>query len=70
MEIDGFWEYSDPAGSESRFRAALATASGDERLELMTQVARTYSLRKRFDEAHRLLDEIEPRLGSAGALPA
>jgi len=69
MEIDGFWEYSDPAGSESRFRAALATASGDERLELMTQVARTYSLRKRFDEAHRLLDEIEPRLGSAGARP-
>jgi len=69
MEIDSFWEYSDPAGSESRFRAALATASADERLELMTQVARTYSLRKRFDEAHRLLDEVEPQLGSAGARP-
>jgi tetratricopeptide (TPR) repeat protein len=35
----------------------------------MTQVARTYSLRKRFDEAHRLLDEIEPQLSSAGARP-
>lgn len=66
LEIDGFWEYSDPAGSESRFRTALATAQGDERLEILTQIARTYSLRKRFDEAHRLLDEIEAQLESAG----
>ena len=66
MEIESFWEYSDPAGSEARFRTALASAQGDERLEILTQVARTYSLRKRFDEAHRLLDEIEPQLASAG----
>ena len=66
MEIDSYWEYSDPAGSESRFRAALATARGDERLEILTQIARTYSLRKRFDEAHRLLDEIAPQLPGAG----
>ena len=66
MEIESFWEYSDPAGSESRFRDALATARGDERLEILTQIARTYSLRKRFDEAHRQLDEIEPQLAGAG----
>ena len=66
MEIESFWEYSDPAGSEARFRTALASAQGDERLEILTQVARTYSLRKRFDEAHQLLDEIEPQLASAG----
>ena len=69
LEIDGFWEYSDPAGSESRFRAALASAQGDERLEVLTQIARTYSLRDRFEEAHRLLDEIEPQLAAAGARP-
>ena len=65
MEIDTYWEYSDPAGSESRFRGALASAPGDERLEILTQIARTYSLRKRFDEAHRQLDEVEPHLASA-----
>jgi tetratricopeptide (TPR) repeat protein len=66
MEIDTYWEYSDPAGSESRFRTALESARGDERLEILTQIARTYGLRKRFDEAHRQLDEIEPQLASAG----
>jgi tetratricopeptide (TPR) repeat protein len=66
LEIDSFWEYSDPAGSEARFRAALSGAQGDERLEILTQIARTYSLRKRFAEAHRLLDEVEPQLAAAG----
>jgi tetratricopeptide (TPR) repeat protein len=69
MDIDSFWEYSDPAASESRFRGALASASADERLELLTQVARTYSLRKQFDQAHALLDEVEPQLPAAGAAP-
>jgi hypothetical protein len=66
MEIESFWEYSDPAGSEARFRAALATAHGDDRLEILTQIARTHSLRKRFEEAHRQLDEIEPQLAAQG----
>ena len=66
MDIDTYWEYSDPAASEARFREALGSAAGDERLELMTQVARSYSLRKRFDEANRVLDEIAPQVDSAG----
>jgi tetratricopeptide (TPR) repeat protein len=68
-DLESFWEYSDPAASEKRFAAALSTAQGDERLELMTQVARTYSLRKDFDKAHRLLDEVEPGLAKAGPRP-
>jgi tetratricopeptide (TPR) repeat protein len=47
----------------------MANARGDLLLELQTQVARTYSLRRRFQEAHRLLDEIEPRLHDAGLKP-
>ncbi|HUL96590.1 MAG TPA: tetratricopeptide repeat protein [Usitatibacter sp.] len=66
MDIDTYWEYSDPAASEARFRAALEGASGDERLEILTQVARSYGLRKRFDEASRLLDEIAPQAQAAG----
>jgi tetratricopeptide (TPR) repeat protein len=69
MNIDAFWEYSDPAASEARFRAALTQAAGDERLELLTQIARTHSLRQRFDAAHAQLDEIEPHLATAGAAP-
>jgi tetratricopeptide (TPR) repeat protein len=69
-DIDALWEYSDPAASEQRFRAALADARDvDERLELQTQIARSYSLRRRFDDAHRLLDELEPQLARAGAAP-
>jgi tetratricopeptide (TPR) repeat protein len=70
IDIDSFWEYGDPAATEERFRKALAPATGDERLELLTQIARTYSLRKRFDEAHNLLDEIERQLSDAGPRPS
>jgi tetratricopeptide (TPR) repeat protein len=69
MDIDSYWEYSDPAASEARFRAALASAHGDTALELQTQIARTYSLRRRFEDAHRLLDDIAPQLGDAGPAP-
>lgn len=67
VDIDALWKYGDPAASEARFRAALAGAkSEDERLELRTQIARTFSLRGRFAEAERELDAIEPRLAQAG----
>jgi tetratricopeptide (TPR) repeat protein len=69
MDIDSFWEYSDPALSEERFRTALGLAEGDERLELLTQIARTYSLRKRFDQAHEVLNEVEQQLTLAGPRP-
>jgi tetratricopeptide (TPR) repeat protein len=66
LTIVELWNFADPAESERRFRDAMANARGDWRLELQTQVARSYGLRGRFDEAHRLLDEIEPQLAAAG----
>jgi len=63
------WDFADPAKSEQRFRDALATASGDWRLELQTQMARTCSLRERYADAHRLPDGIEPQLAGAGLKP-
>lgn len=69
-DIDALWEYGDPAASEARFRAALASATGDDRLELLTQIARADSLRGRLAEAHRVLDEVEHELAHAeGARP-
>lgn len=69
MNIDAFWEYGDPAASERRFRAALEGAQGDQRLELLTQIARTHSLRRDFAAAHAQLDAIEPELAAAGPAP-
>jgi tetratricopeptide (TPR) repeat protein len=69
IDIDSFWEYSDPAVSEERFRAALSSAQGDIHLELLTQIARTYSLRGRFDEAHAVLNDVKKQLPNTGARP-
>jgi len=65
--IEDFWEYDNPAASEQRFRAALGSGDNERDLELQTQIARTYSLRRRFDEAHRLLDQIQPAVPASSA---
>jgi tetratricopeptide (TPR) repeat protein len=67
VDIDALWDYRQPAVSEERFRAALASAEGDEALALRTQIARTFSLRARYAEAHAELDAIETALGGANA---
>ena len=67
MDVDTYWEYSDPAASEARFREALGAARGEERLEILTQLARSYSLQKRFDEAHRILDDIQREVNGSSA---
>jgi len=69
VNIDAFWEYGDPAATEARFRAALPQATSDERLELLTQIARTLSLRNEFSAAHALLDDVERQLSDAGPAP-
>lgn len=69
LDIDSYWEYGDPAASEARFRALLPQSQGDQRLELLTQIARTYSLRREFAQAQALLDEVQPQLAAAGPAP-
>jgi len=69
VDVGALWDFNRPAESEARFRAALAGASGDDALVLRTQIARTFSLRGRFDEAHREIDAIEPLLATAGPEP-
>ncbi|WP_048440399.1 tetratricopeptide repeat protein [Caenimonas sp. SL110] len=67
IDIAPLWNFGNPELSEQRFRAALATASGDDTLILQTQIARTYGLRRDFAKAQALLREMEPQLASAGA---
>ena len=65
LTLDHIWDFDDPAASEARFRKRLAKATGDERLELLTQVARAQGLQRRFDDAHHTLDEMERHLAVA-----
>jgi tetratricopeptide (TPR) repeat protein len=65
LDVEAMWDYARPAESEARFRARLPDVKGDDALVLRTQIARSYSLRGRIDDAHRELDMIEPQLPTA-----
>jgi len=65
-EFDKLWNYSDPAGTGTKFREILPQAEsfGDTAyiIELLTQIARTEGLQMEFDEAHKILDGAEKLL--------
>ena len=61
-DIEALWDYTQPAVSEIRFRDALKSETGDDALELETQIARTFSLRREFTQAHALLDTVQRRM--------
>lgn len=70
QQFDKLWNYSKPAETEVKFRALLpeAEASGDVdlHLQLLTQIGRTLSLQRKFEEAHALLDTVAERLKEHG----
>jgi tetratricopeptide (TPR) repeat protein len=60
------WDFDHPDSTEGRFRAILprARASGDVdyTAQLLTQIARTEGLQRKFDAADATLDEVERTL--------
>ncbi len=63
--IDDEWDFNAPAETAARFEALLASDEAPVlKAQLLTQLARTHSLRRNFDEAHRLLDEAEAMLAT------
>jgi len=66
IDLKPLWNFADPAQSEERFRAALASATSDDAFVLRTQIARTYGLRGRFAEARAILHDLEPQLDKVG----
>ncbi len=60
--FDKLWDYNNPAETELKFNDILSTFAQEEnscyRLQLLTQIARTQGLQRRFDEAHKTLDEV------------
>jgi tetratricopeptide (TPR) repeat protein len=62
-DFDALWDYSDPGGTERAFKELLPAArvSNDVSyyIQLMTQIARTQGLQRKFKEAHATLDSIK-----------
>ena len=55
--FDTLWNYSDPKGTEAKFRELIPQAkeSGDTSYyaQLLTQIARAEGLQRKFEEAHK-----------------
>ena len=68
-DFDALWNYDDPAATEAAFRPFLTSAEQGSgyHVELLTQIARTQGLQRRFDDAHATLDEAEKLLASGQA---
>jgi tetratricopeptide (TPR) repeat protein len=56
--IDALWDFDRADQSEIRFRDAAASARGQLRDVLLTQVARAVGLQARYDEALAILDRL------------
>jgi tetratricopeptide (TPR) repeat protein len=60
------WNFNDPAATEQQFKSVLPVAerSGNSSYlaELLSQIARTHSLRGNFNKAHEILDRVEKLL--------
>lgn len=63
-DFDALWDYSAPDKTEEKFRELLPQFPENEpaQLELLTQIARTQGLQRKFDKAHQTLDGIEKQL--------
>ena len=75
-DIDTAWDFSDPAGTEARFRAMLARTEDSEdpavqarQREVRTQLARSLGLQKKFDVAHAELDAVDKFLSTQRDAP-
>ena len=72
-DFDDLWDYDNPAVTERKFRELLAQtrASGNISYlaQLLTQIARTQGLQRRFEDAHRTLDEADRLLTGQDARP-
>jgi tetratricopeptide (TPR) repeat protein len=60
LDFDNLWNYDDPTATERQFRQLLpdAESKGDKSYlaQLLTQIARSQGLQRRFEDAHQTLD--------------
>src|SRR5437899_11848944 len=68
-DLDSLWDYEHPGPTEKKFRellpAALDSLDISYLAELLTQIARTEAMQKKFSEAQKTLDRVEKALPKA-----
>jgi tetratricopeptide (TPR) repeat protein len=71
IDFDRLWNFARPDETEARFRELVPKSEGNTsyHVELLTQIARTQGLQRKFDEAHRTLDSAEEMLTPDMARP-
>ncbi|HLF27196.1 MAG TPA: tetratricopeptide repeat protein [Anaerolineae bacterium] len=64
--FDQLWDYDKPEETERRFRQLLpgAARNTSDYVELLTQIARTQGLQRKFDQAHQTLNTAQGLLTS------
>lgn len=65
-DFDKLWDYDNPSETEKKFKELIPVLNDSKDrsayLQLLTQTARTLGLQMKFEEAHKLLDEVEPMI--------
>ena len=68
-DLDSLWDYEHPGLTEKKFRellpAALESLDISYLAELLTQIARTEAMQRKFQEAEKTLDRVEKALPKA-----
>lgn len=66
INIDSLWDFNNPSDTEKLFIEQLKPAkNSDDKsyyIQLLTQLARSRGLQRKFEEAHKTLDEAEKLL--------
>lgn len=62
VDVLALWDFSRPEVSEARFQEAARNASADDAAILQTQIARTWGLRRKFEQARAVLAPLAQRL--------
>lgn len=72
-DFDALWDYEHPDQTEIVFRQLLPQAEYSHGrsyyLQLLTQIARTQSLQRKFVEAHQTLDKVKEELSTELVTP-
>jgi len=70
-DFDSLWDYDHPGATEKKFRELLSVALDSLDLsylsQLLTQIARTEGLQRKFQDAHNTLDRVQKALDKTDA---
>lgn len=66
-DFDKLWNFNKPLVTEEKFRDVLSQSLNEDldyQLQLKTQIARALGLQRKFEEAHKILDEVKAQFSA------